>query len=256
MLFDQGQLEKMTIRAFLPTALPDDVPTLSEDEADSYVVQINPSSYTFNSVLNYSERQGQGDSASDAIFSSSQPITMNFNFVWDATGVVPPPSALGGIPLVGAIASALDKEEEYRVMEQIEKFSHIVYDYSGEIHAPRKVLLVWGVLSFTCVLESVSYEFKLFKPDGTPLRAQASCVFREFKTDCQAALEEANQSPDMNHLREVHAGDSLPLMSHQVYGDPKHYLAVARHNKLVNFRQLRPGAQLTLPRLADKGSKA
>ncbi len=255
MLFDQGQLEKMTIRAFLPTRPSDEVPTVSKLDADSYVVQINPSSYTFNSVLNYSKRQGQGDSASDAVFSSSRPTTMNFNFVWDATGVVPPPSALGGIPVLGAIASALD-QEEYRVMDQIKAFSRIVYDYSGEIHAPRKVLLVWGTLKFACVLESVSYEFKLFKPDGTPLRAQASCVFREFKTDCQAALEQTNQSPDMNHQREVHAGDTLPLMSHQVYGDPKHYLAVARHNKIVNFRRLRPGTRLSLPRLADQGAKA
>lgn len=251
MLFDQGKLEKMTIRAFKPTTCPEDAPQLSAVPADTYVVQVNPSSYTFNSQLNYAERQGQGDSASDAVFSSSQPTTMNFNFIWDATGVVPRPSELGDIPIAGAIASALS-DEEYVVMTEIEKFSHVVYDYSGDVHRPRKVQLVWGVLSFDCALTSVSYEFKLFKPDGTPLRAQATCAFQHALTDCERELTEANRSADLNHLREIREGDRLPLLSHEVYGDSKHYLAVARHNKVVNFRRLKPGARLAMPRLENK----
>ncbi len=256
MLFDQGKLEKMTIRAFQPTSRPDDVPQVSEAPSDTYVVQVNPSGYTINQQLNYAERQGQGDSGSDAVFSNSQPTTMNFNFVFDATGVVPPPSELGDIPLAGAIASALSDEEDYLVMNEIDKFNHVVYDYEGEIHRPRKVLLVWGALSFACVLTSASYEFKLFKSDGTPLRAHATCAFQESMTDVERELAEANSSPDLNHLREVREGDKLPLMAHKVYGDSKHYLAVALHNKIVNFRRLRPGARLAMPRLASKAVKA
>ena len=254
MLFDQGKLEKMTITAFKPTTPSDDVPQLSIIDEDRYVVQVNPPSYTFNNRLNYSDRQGQGDSASDAVFSSSTPTTMNFNFVFDATGVVPPPSELGGVPVAGAIASALT-EKEFVVMDEIKKFSHVVYDYEGEIHRPRKVLLVWGVLSFACALQSVSYEFKLFKPDGSPLRAQATCVFQEALTDCERELTEANRSPDLNHLREVHEGDKLPLMSHEVYGDSKYYLEVARYNKIVNFRRLKPGTRISMPRLGNNELK-
>jgi hypothetical protein len=254
-LFDQGKLEKMTIRAFRPTTRPDDVPQVSDAPDDTYVVQVNPAAYTINQQLNYADRQGQGDSGSDAVFSGSLPTTMNFSFVFDATGVVPPPSELGGIPLAGAIASALSDEEEFLVMNEIDKFNHVVYDYQGEIHRPRKVLLVWGVLSFACVLTSVSYEFKLFKPDGTPLRAHATCAFQEALTDCERELIEANSSPDLAHLREVREGDKLPLMSHQVYGDPRHYIAVAQFNKIVNFRRLKPGARLAMPRLDRKGGK-
>ena len=141
-------------------------------------------------------------------------------------------------------------------MNEIDKFNHVVYDYEGEIHRPRKLLLVWGVLSFTCVLTSVSYEFKLFKPDGTPLRVHATCAFQEAMTDSERELAEANSSPDLNHLREVRAGDKLPLMAHEVYGDSKHYLAVARHNKIVNFRRLKRGARLVMPRLDSKEVKA
>src|SRR5688572_28676792 len=100
MLFDQGKLEKMTIRAFLPTTRAEDVPKLSDAPEDSYVVQVNPSSYTLNQTLDYSDRQAQSASASDAVFTRSPARTVNFTFVFDATGVIPPPpSALSGVPL-------------------------------------------------------------------------------------------------------------------------------------------------------------
>ena len=168
MLFDQGKLEKMTIRAFLPRANPDDAPQVSDSPEDSYVVQVNPNSYTLNHVLNYSYQQGQGFSSSEATYSSSEPVTLQFDFLFDGTGVVPAPSELGGIPLVGAIASALAGSKPYDVMVEIEKFNRLVYDYHGDEHRPRQLLLVWGTLVFPCVLVTVSYRFPLFKPDGTP----------------------------------------------------------------------------------------
>ena len=106
MLFDQGKLEKMTIRAFRTVSSQDQVPQVSDAPEDSYVVQVNPSSYTLNRSLHYTRHQGQGFSSSDAVYNKSEPVTMQFEFLFDATGVVPKPSELGDIPLVGAIASA------------------------------------------------------------------------------------------------------------------------------------------------------
>ena len=252
MLFDQGKLEKMVLRAFLPTTSPDEAPQVSDAPEDTYVVQVNPSTYTVSHALNYSQRRSLGDSGSDAVYANSEPTELNFKFLFDATGVVPPPSELGDVPLVGAIASALSDSEEYVVMDEIEKFNGVVYSYDGEIHRPRKVLLVWGALEFACALTSLSYEFKLFKPDGTPLRATANCSFREALTDNQRELLEANSSPDLSHRREIREGDTLPLISYRVYGDASRYLEVARHNKIVNFRRLEAGARLTLPRVEDE----
>ena len=124
----------------------------------------------------------------------------------------------------------------------------------GDIHRPRKVLLVWGRLSFPCVLTSLSVRYTLFSPDGSPLRAIASCAFAEALTDTEREQEEQNSSPDLTHIREVKAGDTLPLMAHGIYGDPSLYLEVARINKLVDFRRLRAGQRIALPPI-EKGSK-
>ncbi len=249
-LFEQGKLEKMTIRAYLPQTDPEEAPVVSDDPEDTYVVQVNPRSYSLNHLLNYADREGQGDSGQDAIFANSEPTTLEFDFLFDASGVVPAPSELGDVPLVGAIASALGGDEEYDVMAEIEKFNRVVYDYEGEIHRPRKLLLVWGTLEFPCALTELGYQFTLFKSDGTPLRAVAKAKFREAESDAQRELRENNSSPDLTHLREVREGDSLPLVAYRVYGDAALYLEVARVNKLVAFRRLAAGTRLSLPPVA------
>src|SRR5438105_5407003 len=175
-LFDKAKLEKLTLRAFKPAGSADEPPKVSDAPQDAYTVQVNPSSYTLNRLLNYSYHRGQGFSASEAVYNDSEPVNLEFEFLFDGTGVVPKPSALGDIPLVGAIASALSPNEPFVVMDEIKKFNKLV-GYDGAIHRPRQLLLVWGSLAFSCVVTSVDFRFTLFKEDGTPLRAVAKCMF-------------------------------------------------------------------------------
>lgn len=247
MLFEQGKLEKMTIRAFLPQSNADEPPQVSDAPEDTYVVQVNPSSYTLNHLLKYSHRQGQGFSGSEAVYSNSEPTTLQFEFLFDGTGVVPPPAELSDVPLIGALASSLSGNDQFNVKDEIEKFNQVVYDYDGEIHRPRQLLLVWGTLAFPCALTSLNYRFTLFKPDGMPLRAIATCSFLESLTDAERERVDNPTSPDLTHLRQVREGDTLPLMSYRIYGKSELYLEVARINKLINFRRLRTGLQLAFP---------
>lgn len=58
----------------------------------------------------------------------------------------------------------------------------------------------------------------------------------------------------MTHIRKVTAGDSLPLMTHRIYGDPNYYLQVAKVNGLVNFRRLASNLDLRFPPLREAES--
>lgn len=253
-LFDKAKLEKLTLRAFKPSAGPKDKPQPSDAPEDTYTVQVNPSTYSLNRMLNYSYQRGQGFSAGEAVYRDSPPIHLQFEFLFDGTGVVPKPSTLGDIPLVGAIASALAPDAPFVVMEEIKKFNSLAYDYSGKIHRPRRLLLVWGSLVFPCVLSSVDYRFTLFKEDGTPLRAVAKCVFCESMPAAEAELRKNRTSPDLTHLRDVRDGDTLPLLAYDVYGSAQLYLEVARVNKLINFRRLRSASRLSFPPVAKQGA--
>ncbi len=252
-LFDKAKLEKLTLRAFKPSAGPKDPPQPSDAPEDTYTVQVNPSSYSLNRLLNYSYQRGQGFSASEAVYTDSPPVHLKFEFLFDGTGVVPKPSTLGDIPLVGAIASALSPNEPFVVMDEIKKFNALV-GYAGKVHRPRPLLLVWGSLVFSCVVTSVDYRFTLFKEDGTPLRAVANCTFCESVPGAERERRENASSPDLTHLRDIRDGDTLPLLAYDVYGNAQLYLEVARVNKLINFRRLRSASRLSFPPLAKRAA--
>ena len=239
-LFNTAKLEKLTLRAFKPLTKTGDKPETSDAAEDCYTVQVNPSSYTLNRRVNYTYNKGLGFTKGEAIHANDDPVDLDFEFLFDGTGVIPKPAPLGDIPLVGAIASALSPSKPFVVQDEIARFEKVAYDYSSEEHRPRALLLVWGTLVFPCVLESVDYRFTLFAEDGTPLRAVAKCTFCEHVPEAEAEQEKDAKSPDLTHLRDVRDGDTLPLLAYDVYADAQLYLEVARVNKLINFRRLRP----------------
>jgi nucleoid-associated protein YgaU len=73
--------------------------------------------------------------------------------------------------------------------------------------------------------------------------------FKGFVEDNLRVARENNSSPDLTHVRMVKEGDTLPLMTYRIYGDPKYYLEVAKANKINNFRKLKTGDIIIFPPL-------
>jgi hypothetical protein len=255
-----GELKKMKIKA-----IDKDGNVIKENGSElSYDALVNPESYKVNHIVTYSPAPSPpGSIAQDQQFVRMMPTTFQFDFLFDSTGVVPKPlegiaGALSGVPVAGAIAGAvaglLSDEKKYDILEEIEKFKKIVYLYNGKSHSPRTVRLIWGALLFDGKLTSLNFNFKLFKPDGTPMRVVASTAFRgTMEDDLQKAVKK-NNSPDLTHIRIVNQGDTLPLMTYRIYGNPAYYLEVARFNNLANFRNLKPGDKILFPPI-DKSNK-
>lgn len=253
-IFDSGKLEKMIITAH------DGIdsggkPKLSTKEQDRYMVQVNPESYRVNYKYNYDRQPSHGNSGSEAKYAFTEPPTLEFEFLFDGTGVIPPSAGpLDNVPIAGAVADLVSGgPNEFDVVTQLQKFAHVV-DYNGNDHRPRNVRLAWGKLVFDGVLKSLSVEYKLFKPDGTPLRAVAKTEFDGTVSDVLRENKENNTSPDLTHVRTMRAGDKLPLVALSIYRDPTHYLEVARANKIYNFRSLREGTRVSFPPI-DKSKK-
>jgi hypothetical protein len=106
---------------------------------------------------------------------------------------------------------------------------------------------MWGPLLYNCQLIRMTVSFKLFRPDGTPIRAEADCTFQGVIDEQKLAAVENKQSPDLTHIRTVIDGDSLPLLCFREYGDSKYYYQVARINGLTDIKQLMPGMRLIFP---------
>ncbi|MCB0570863.1 MAG: hypothetical protein KDC66_13905 [Phaeodactylibacter sp.] len=247
---DQGKLEKMKITAYMAESQSNDLSNLSTNPDDQYVALVNPEKYQIRHEIKRDERQAPGTSGTDPRFVGNAPFAFQFEFLFDATGVIPKPpeGLLDSIPILGAVADALSGgDDAYDVMAEIQRFNHVVLDYAGEEHAPRRVYINWGTLGVSCKLNTLTYDFKLFKPDGTPLRAVANAAFVESIPDEERENRDKPASPDLTHQRVVKEGDTLPLLAREIYGDASLYLEVARVNGLVHFRNLPVGTVITFP---------
>ena len=139
------------------------------------------------------------------------------------------------------------KDVEKQRQEKVEEFQ-LVTGYNGKIHRANYLKVMWGTLAVKrCVLKSASIAYKLFKPDGVPLRAVITATFTDNSDDKTRVAMAQDESPDLTHIRLVKAGDTLPEMCFNIYGDPRYYLDVARQNRLDNFRKLEAGTRIFFP---------
>jgi hypothetical protein len=127
----------------------------------------------------------------------------------------------------------------------------LAFKYDGDIHSPNFIQLSWGTLLFNCRLSTLSMNYTLFKPDGTPLRAKADATFIEFRNQKEISETDTDASPDMSHLVTVKRSDTLPNLCQSIYGDCTYYAKIAAFNRLTDFRDLTPGTQLLFPPLGD-----
>ena len=220
-----GELKKLKVTGYKDDKFSKKV---GDGEFDTL---LNPEKYTLNYKVEYTEAQGQGTSATQPKFVRSLPEDFEIEFLFDRTGVI-----LGQ-----------DNSSGDGIIDDIQKFKKIVFDYSGDEHKPNYVMIGWGTLLFKGTLLEMSIEFKLFAPDGTPLRAVAKTKFKGSIEDDLRVAKENNNSPDLTHIRTVKEGDTLPLMTYKIYGDSKYYLQVATVNGLSNFRKLKAGQEIKFP---------
>ena len=237
--FAEGKLEKLRIIPCEEANYAD----LTIDHPDAYEVMLNPETVTEKYEVKYTETTPPGSTSAELKFDKILPQTFDLNLVFDSTGILTDDNSLG--------TNLLSVEEPESVPDQITRFKSVVLKYVGEVHQPRYIALVWGATDedklFKGRMTNLEINYTLFKPDGTPIRAKAKATFKESITIEDQNNEKKDNSPDLTHVRTVKEGDTLPLMTHRIYGDPKYYLEVARVNGLKNFRNLEVGSKIVFP---------
>lgn len=196
----------------------------------SFKVMLNPDGYSREWRIQYSDKEANGSTASEKKFSRIEPSKLTLKkIIIDGTGTV----STGGLS----------------VTDRIDELKAIVCKYNGDKHEPNWIQVKWGSLIFVGRLSSLSVDYTLFKRDGTPLRAEVAMTFGGARSKEEAKKKANQSSPDLTHLVEVNAGDTLPLMCHRIYGDSEYYRDVARINNLSGLMTLMPGITLCFPPL-------
>jgi hypothetical protein len=218
---ESGTLEKLRILAY-------EKPDYSAKFKEEFEAYINPNEITLSYEVEYFSKQAPGTTGSPMTFSKVKPGETSLTFFIDGTGA-------NGHPA--------------NVQEEIELFQTVT-GYSGEIHRPHYLKLMWGKLQIKrCILKSASIAYKLFTSNGVPLRAVITANFADNIDDKTRVAVAQDQSSDLTHVRLIKAGDNLPTLCYEIYGDPGYYLKVARANRLDNFRRLTSGMKIFFPPL-------
>ncbi len=199
----------------------------------SFTAMINPESYKKNYKIDYSKVTNPGGTTEAPKYKQTGSDSLNVKIELDDTGAIPRTS----------------ENEGKTIDDMINEIKKVMYDYNSVTHEPNFVQVVWGSLLFNSRLESIDIDFKMFKPSGSPLRAEVTLGFIEYTDPDKEASEKNANSPDMTHIVTVRRGDNLPGLCYKIYKDSKYYLDVARVNSLVDIRNLEVGARLIFPPL-------
>lgn len=229
-----GKLEKMLLLGFKDSKEAETGGVAEAKKNDAYFeALINPETYVHDYKLKYAEGgQGQGTSGQELKYEKTEPEEMTFEFLFDNTGII-------------------DGKARESVADDLKKFKAMLIEFKGDAHQPHIIKLIWGKNSvFKGRVLELGITYKLFNPDGSPIRAVAKVKFKSTIEEKKRAAKENKKSPDLTQRRLVKAGDTLPLLCHQVYGNAAYYLAVAAANGLGNFRYLPPGLEIVFPPIA------
>jgi len=238
------RLEKLEIQIFkdrMRTGLP----------LKTFKAQLNPTSYVQNHETKFDCIEGLGKTSREKVFMYTKPESLALDLILDATGTtdlgLPFPVPGAASALVGAIGSIGKRG----VADKVEALKNAAMELDSRTHEPAYLKVRWGVLDFDCRMEKMSVRYTLFDRAGVPLRAELSVLFNHDMDGKRAGLRDKLNSPDLTHERVVRAGDTLPLLSKEIYGTPDRYPMIARANGLDNFRKLEVGSTLRFPPLAS-----
>jgi hypothetical protein len=127
----------------------------------------------------------------------------------------------------------------------------------GAGSVPPLVTFQWGeMIPFKAACTSLTVAFQLFKPNGTPIRADVKLALTQAEAATSASANSGNRRTNPTTRSEgglgVHVvkdGDSLQSVAHHTYGDPARWRLIAEANGVDNPLHLRRGMTLNLPRL-------
>lgn len=203
--------------------------------APTFEAQYNPTSFYWNHDIKLKPSRTIGASGQQQKYAYTEAPQLSVTLTLDGTNV----DAMG----LFAFTSAT-------VKDRVATFKKVAYTYRGKEHEPPYLRVSWGTLEeFDCRLSSFKVTYTLFDRDATPLRAEIAAKFRGDISPEKMAKLQQNSSPDLTHSRTVRLGDTLPLLTRDIYGSAQNYLDVARFNGLDDFRELTPGQEILFPPL-------
>lgn len=190
----------------------------------------NPTTLQVSGGADWSPDQDQagGRDVSSAQFSKTKPRTMSVELLFDDWGSPQ-----------GSVVKEVDTLFAWTRPRK----------YTGDTVRPPYLRFQWGTQSyFQCYLTSVSATYKLFRQDGTPVRATVSVSLTEVVDP--AGLQGQNPTSGGVTGRRTHLvaiGDSLHTIAYGEYGRAELWRGLAAYNGIDDPLRVSTGDSILLP---------
>jgi len=213
---------------------------LAIEGGDEIQALFNPTEFTISKGNNWTFDPIKGTSLPKGKFGGGKPREMQVSLLLDQT-----------LPNGGK--SVKDITDSLFKMMEVPSGSGA----GGSGSVPPLVTFQWGeMIPFKAACTSLTVAFQLFKPNGTPIRADVKLALTQAESATSASANSGNRPTNPTTRSDgglgvhvVRDGDTLQSIAHRTYGDPGRWRLVAEANGVDNPLHLRRGTPLNLPRL-------
>ena len=213
---------------------------LAIEGGETIQVLFNPTEYTITKGNNWTFDPIKGNSLPKGKFGGGKPREMQVNLLLDQS-------------LPNGEMSVKDITDKLFKMMEVKGGTGAG---AGDA-VPPLVTFQWGeMIPFKAACTSLTVAFQLFKPNGTPIRADVELALTQAEAATSASSKSKNkkQNPTTRShgglgVHVVRDGDTLQSVAHHTYGDPNRWRLIAETNGIDNPLHLRRGTPLNLPRL-------
>jgi nucleoid-associated protein YgaU len=230
-------LERLTIIVEIPGSSPRGSPPQlqfgNDTSANTIVAMFNPNKLTLSRTVPWPDQQAAKRDNPEVQFTGAIPATLGVDLLFDTYDTPEPESAKRSVRTV-----------------YTDKLMHLTtVETHGGSHRPPVCRLQWGSQSifFQGVLQQIQIQFTMFTLNGTPVRATASCTFKQWLPNSEDLRKQDLMSSDVAKLWVVKRGQSLATIAAAEYGDPRAWRIIADANGIDNPLDLAPGTRLLLP---------
>jgi Contractile injection system tube protein/LysM domain len=209
-----------------------------ENDASPITCLFNPKEYSVSKTSSWTKK-ANSSSIPNLQYGGGEPRKLSLDLFFDATDDVG-----------GDVRDITEKL--FALLEANAKFN------KEKKKRPPTVEFHWGrTWTFPAVIDSLSVQYTLFRPDGTPVRASAKLSLTQVEKAVEKASAGSNkkaQNPTTRgrvDLRShtVRDGDSLPSIAYASYGDPTRWRAIAEANGIDDPLALRRGRVISVPQV-------
>ncbi len=196
-------------------------------------VQFNPSEYSLDSSIQYSEKNVPGLDGPIGQYIAGNSITLNVTLYFDT---YEPPTLKN--PKEGGSDVTL-KTKEIADLTSI----------SGTLHRVPIVTFSWASIQFKGIVVSVKESYTMFLSNGKPVRAKVDVTFKSVYDITTEKRKSPFESPDRTKVRTLLQGEALWSIAAEEYGEAEHWRVIAKENGILNPLHVRAGQTLKLPPL-------